>query len=147
MADEGVPLEIRGGRIRARLDPDADQRDPWFEAPGAGVRFVPAADDASIRGAVLMAKSVVALDEQRWRLTMEVAELRARLAEVERQRTTAEKRNRQLRDRLHKVEFLHAEGQRLVKDAQHVDDTEGTGVCAYCGNLWPCRTYQATLGE
>lgn len=115
-------------------------------------RVVESHTDASIDHAVLLARSVVALDERAAALDERAAALEneanlleAKLAEQQEWSRRGEKERRKLNDRLFAVSLLHAEAEQVScgEGCCH----EGLGYCRYCREPYPCRTVLVSKGK
>lgn len=142
-----LPEHLRGQFV-ARLKAEKKARGPMaFEAGPAGIRERREPTDADVDAALLHARALLRLDQQRWELQGRVAGLEALLVQERESRQRGWDDRRKLAGRLAAVQALHreAEAPSCGDGCCH----EPLGWCDFCGEgvPWPCRTYQVADGK
>jgi hypothetical protein len=144
---DGMVVLVKGpdGRLHKPVDPDAPPPPRWFERPEDGFRMLPPIDDDAIVDAVTTARALVALDERRWRQSMELAAERALSEQIRHELKLAQRHAMVLRTMTARVEALHREKVRvrtMCGDGCCAEE-DPLGVCDHCGQKFPCSTIRA----
>ncbi len=148
-----VFVDRSSGHPRTRAAARAEPAEPgprWREDPVAGVRMLPPVDDDAVVDAVLMARAVVRLDEQRWKQAVRLADREQRIGELETQVGSLTTAVTAVGRRIAAVRFLHREAVRstpLCSEPCMCSHDEPLGVCDHCGQRYPCATIRAVEGE
>ncbi len=152
LADERAAHRARraaAGLPATDLDP-AEGPVTIHHASNGRIRVTPGLTDEHRNLAVLIARAVVELDDRAAHLGADVAERDTTIRELREYLAAAGRREQATRDKVHAVERLHAEAERITwgcSDPCRCTNTVPLGYCRECGEPVPCRTIRALRGD